>query len=288
ACRFSETPLFQLLLMHPNLSGFPLDSFSFCFFSFFASRVKDELLKYIRNYETLTESVEEPKILLIGQIGAGKSSFFNSVKSIFRGHVTLQAGSGQGDTSMSNLYRTYPVHDGKGGKRLPFVLCDTMGLEQEKNDEGIHKDDIISVIKGHVPDLYEFNPKAPITGYDTRYRHEPSLGDKVHCVVFVINADKMSIPVLVLITKVDEASIIPYQLSLSYSLFFQVTKLGQELGVPMSAISLVRNYSSETDLDWNFDILILNALKQMLRAADDLLDALILQQCNKLYPCTIF
>ncbi|XP_051788926.1 interferon-induced protein 44-like [Erpetoichthys calabaricus] len=260
-------------------------------------QVKNELLQDIRNYETLTESVEEPRILLIGQIGAGKSSFFNSVKSIFRGHVTLQAGSGQGETSVSNLYRIYPVHDGKGGKRLPYILCDTMGLEREQNEDGIHMNDIISVINGHVPDLYEFDPKASITKNDIRYRHEPVLGDKVHCVVFVIDADKMSlinkilrqkfqsirttvhkmgIPVLVLITKVDEACLeVKKDLSKVYwsrYLNEKVTKLGQELGVPMSAISLVRNYSSETDLDWNFDILILNALKQMLRAADDCLD----------------
>uniref|UniRef100_A0A8C4SVJ1 G domain-containing protein n=1 Tax=Erpetoichthys calabaricus TaxID=27687 RepID=A0A8C4SVJ1_ERPCA len=241
-------------------------SFSFCFFSFVTSRVKNELLEDIRNYETLTESVEEPRILLIGQIGSGKSSFFNSVNSVFRGHVIQQAGSGHGETSMSKWYRTYPVHDGKGGKKLPFALCDTMGLEREENEEGIHKDDIISVIKGHVPDLYEFNPKEPITKNDTRYRHAPGLGDKVHCVVFVIDADKLSL--------IDN---ILQQNSLFYSLFFQVTQLGQILGVTVSAISLVKNYSSGTELDQNVDILILKALQQMLRATDACLDEMKLR-----------
>uniref|UniRef100_A0A8C4T3F8 G domain-containing protein n=1 Tax=Erpetoichthys calabaricus TaxID=27687 RepID=A0A8C4T3F8_ERPCA len=277
-------------------------SFSFCFFSFVTSRVKNELLQDIRNYEILTESVEEPRILLIGQIGSGKSSFFNSVNSVFRGHVMQQAGSGHGVNSISTRYRTYKVLNGKGEKMLPFVLCDTMGLEREENREGIHMGDIINVIKGHVPDMYEFNPKAPITEYDVRYRHEPSLGDKVHCVVFVIDADKMSlinnilqqnfiwtlfcypagIPVLVLITKVDEACLEvkkdPSKVSLFYSLFFQVTQLGQILGVPVSAISLVKNYSEETELNQNVDILILRALQQMLRAADACLDEMKLQE----------
>uniref|UniRef100_A0A8C4T4R0 G domain-containing protein n=1 Tax=Erpetoichthys calabaricus TaxID=27687 RepID=A0A8C4T4R0_ERPCA len=266
-------------------------SFSFCFFSFVTSRVKNELLQDIRNYEILTESVEEPRILLIGQIGSGKSSFFNSVNSVFRGHVML----------LSYSYRTYKVLNGKGEKMLPFVLCDTMGLEREENREGIHMGDIINVIKGHVPDMYEFNPKAPITEYDVRYRHEPSLGDKVHCVVFVIDADKMSlinnilqqnfiwtlfcypagIPVLVLITKVDEACLEvkkdPSKVYLSRYLHEKVSGRKQK-AIPVSAISLVKNYSEETELNQNVDILILRALQQMLRAADACLDEMKLQE----------
>ncbi|KAG2458662.1 IF44L protein, partial [Polypterus senegalus] len=70
----------------------------------FSSRIRNELLEEIRNYKTLTESVEEPRILLVGQITAGKSSFFNSLNSVFRGHVMLQAASGYGDTSVSKQF----------------------------------------------------------------------------------------------------------------------------------------------------------------------------------------
>uniref|UniRef100_A0A8C4T285 G domain-containing protein n=1 Tax=Erpetoichthys calabaricus TaxID=27687 RepID=A0A8C4T285_ERPCA len=247
------------------------EDFSFCFFSFVTSRVKNELLQDIRNYEILTESVEEPRILLIGQIGSGKSSFFNSVNSVFRGHVMQQAGSGHGVNSISTRYRTYKVLNGKGEKMLPFVLCDTMGLEREENREGIHMGDIINVIKGHVPDMYEFNPKAPITEYDVRYRHEPSLGDKVHCVVFVIDADKMSLINNILQQKFQRIRSDPY-------FFTKGDSLGQILGVPVSAISLVKNYSEETELNQNVDILILRALQQMLRAADACLDEMKLQE----------
>ncbi|KAG2461692.1 interferon-induced protein 44-like [Polypterus senegalus] len=259
--------------------------------------IRYELLERIRNYKTLTESVEEPRILLIGQIGAGKSSFFNSVNSIFRGHVMLQAIAGYGDTSVSKQYRTYPVQDGKGGKKLPYILCDTMGLEDSDCDEGIHVEDIISVIKGHVPDTYEFNPKAPITRNDRRYREEPSLADKVHCVVYVVEADKISllgqnllkkmksirakvnnmgIPQLVLVTKIDKACPqVRNDLTKVYRsryLYEKVTQLGQMLGVPVSCISPVKNYSIETELNLHVDVLILTALQQMLRAADACFD----------------
>uniref|UniRef100_A0A8C4SUJ3 Interferon-induced protein 44-like n=1 Tax=Erpetoichthys calabaricus TaxID=27687 RepID=A0A8C4SUJ3_ERPCA len=253
--------------------------------SFVTNRVKDELLKEIRFYESLTESVEEPRILLIGQIGAGKSSFFNSVNSTFRGHVILQATSGHGDTSVSKQYRTYPVYDGKGGKRLPYVLCDTMGLEDSDYDEGIRVEDIISVIKGHVPDLYEFNPKAPITRNDKRYRENPSLADKVHCVVFVVEADTISLLGKNLLSKFkiirnELTSIGEYLLSyrdvpLSSPFFLfclQISQLGQILGVPISSISPVKNYSTVTEVSLQVDILLLKALQQMLRAADACFD----------------
>ncbi|XP_039599035.1 interferon-induced protein 44-like, partial [Polypterus senegalus] len=156
----------------------------------FNTSTRNDLLEFIRNYQSLTELVEEPRILLIGQIGAGKSSFFNSVNAVFKGRATFQAMAGHGLVSVSKQYRTYPVEDGRCGKKLPFILCDTMGLEGNSDkEEGIHVDDVISVIRGHVSDLYEFNPKAPITRFDSRYRQEPSLADKVHCVVYVIEAN---------------------------------------------------------------------------------------------------
>ncbi|XP_039591541.1 interferon-induced protein 44-like isoform X1 [Polypterus senegalus] len=296
----------------------------------FSSRIRNELLEEIRNYKTLTESVEEPRILLVGQITAGKSSFFNSLNSVFRGHVMLQAASGYGDTSVSKQYRTYTVLDGKDGRKLPFILCDTMGLEsnqQTKKDnnkghvphmneyrtypvhdrkdgsedsgsfKGILVEDIISVIKGHVPDLYEFNPKAPITRNDRRYREDPRLADKVHCVVYVFDANtvsllnqnqlkkfksiraevnNMGIPLLVLVTKIDEACLeVTKDLTKVYwsrYLYQKVTQLGQVLGVPISSISPVKNYSIETELNLHVDVLILTALQQMLRAADACFD----------------
>ncbi|XP_039591561.1 interferon-induced protein 44-like [Polypterus senegalus] len=194
-------------------------------------------------------------------------------------------------------YRTYPVQDGKGGKKLPFILCDTMGMESTGDENGIHIDDIISVIKGHVPDTYEFNPKAPINRNDKRYRVEPRLADKVHCVVYVVEADKiclmdqnllkkfklfrtevnnMEIPLLVLVTKIDEACPeVKKDLTKVYRsryLYEKVIEVEHMLGAPISSISPIKNYSTETELNLHMDVLILKALQQMLRAADAYLD----------------
>ncbi|XP_028666585.1 interferon-induced protein 44-like [Erpetoichthys calabaricus] len=266
----------------------------------FSVNVRDKRIDEIRKYQTVTELVEDPRILLIGQIGCGKSSFFNSVNSVFRGHVMRQATAGSGETSVSKLYRTYPVFDGKGTKRLPFILCDTMGLEGSSDEAGIHVDDIISVINGHVPDMYEFNPKAPINYRSKCYRENPCLADKVHCIVYVVEASKLSlisevllkkfkfiqsnvnnkgIPQLVMVTKIDEACMeVRNDLTKVYQssyIYEKVTELAKVLGVPLSAISLVKNYAVDFELNLNMDVLILTALQQMLRAVDGCLDEMM-------------
>uniref|UniRef100_A0A8C4SYQ3 Interferon-induced protein 44-like n=2 Tax=Erpetoichthys calabaricus TaxID=27687 RepID=A0A8C4SYQ3_ERPCA len=261
----------------------------------FSRKVKDELLTELRNYET--QSVAKPRILLVGQIGAGKSSFFNSLNSVFRGHVVMQAITGYGETSVSKKFREYSFSDGEGG-RLPYILCDTMGMERTGSEDGIKVEDIISVIKGHISDMYEFNSRAAINCQDRQYQRSPSLKDKVHCVVFVVDANKivnfqeisllkkfkevksevnsLGIPLLVLVTKIDEACIeVQKDLTKVYRsryLHEKVIQLGQMLNIPVSSISLVKNYATETELNLNMDILILKALQQMLRATDAYFD----------------
>uniref|UniRef100_A0A672T2T1 TLDc domain-containing protein n=1 Tax=Sinocyclocheilus grahami TaxID=75366 RepID=A0A672T2T1_SINGR len=89
------------------------------------------LMEKIRNQKPLVMSVSRFRILMIGPVGVGKSSFFNSINSIFMGRMTSKAMSGSAGTSLTTQFRTYPVKDGRGGKPLPFVLCDTMGLEEQ-------------------------------------------------------------------------------------------------------------------------------------------------------------
>ncbi|XP_051788900.1 interferon-induced protein 44-like [Erpetoichthys calabaricus] len=121
----------------------------------FTLQARTELLKEIKRYETLTYEVAEPKILLIGQTKAGKSSFFNSVNSVFRGYPIFQATSSQKQKNISKYCRNYTVLDAKGGKRMPFTFCDIMGLDSSSEGLGIHTKDILRVINGHIQDNYK-------------------------------------------------------------------------------------------------------------------------------------
>ena len=53
--------------------------------------------------------VPQSRILVIGAVGAGKSSFFNTVAGIFRGRVTRQAPSGSAENSITSQVRMMPI-----------------------------------------------------------------------------------------------------------------------------------------------------------------------------------
>uniref|UniRef100_A0A3Q2D4L6 Interferon-induced protein 44-like n=1 Tax=Cyprinodon variegatus TaxID=28743 RepID=A0A3Q2D4L6_CYPVA len=261
----------------------------------FLYRNKKKLMESIQTYKPTVSYVSQARVLLIGPVGAGKSSFFNSINSVFRGHVTSQAISGCSSTSLTTQFRTYSLKAGREGKPLPIVLCDTMGLEDSK-EAGIDIDDIGSIFKGHMPDRYQFNPAAPLPDDAHGYRKSPGIKDKIHCVAYVIDACKVSImptkleekleairkkanllgiPQLVLLTKVDEACpLVKEDLRNIYRSGYIKEIVRILVGVPLSCIVPVKSYSEELELDLNCDILLLSAVIQMLRFVDNYFDEL--------------
>ncbi|XP_067271952.1 interferon-induced protein 44-like isoform X2 [Pseudorasbora parva] len=257
---------------------------------------EDELMESIRNHKPMMTSVSRVRILMIGPVGAGKSSFFNSINSVFMGRITSKAMSGSAGTSLTTQFRTYPVKDGREGKPLPFVLCDTMGLE-EQSGAGLDIDDVSSILQGHVPDRYKFNPIGPYQPDEQKASRPASLQEKIHCVVYVIDATKISlmsskledklaairkkvnslgIAQIVLMTKVDEACPLVegdlQSLYVSSYIKTKVQEVSSRLGVPVSCVLPVKNYSQELELELNCDVLLLTALQQTLNFADDYLD----------------
>uniref|UniRef100_A0A0F8AKR8 Interferon-induced protein 44-like protein n=1 Tax=Larimichthys crocea TaxID=215358 RepID=A0A0F8AKR8_LARCR len=259
---------------------------------------RTKMMESIKVYSPTVSSVSQLRVLLIGPVGAGKSSFFNSINSVFRGHVTSQAIAGSSTSSLTTQFRTYSVRAGRGGKPLPIILCDTMGLE-ENTGAGIDIDDIVNILKGHLPDCYQLNPSVALQSEALGYRKFPQIKDKIHCVAYVIDACKVSImpakleekleairrkvnimgiPQLVLMTKVDEACPFVSQDIRNIYKSSYIKEMMQEasarLGVPLSCIVPVKNYSEELELDPNCDILLLTAIIQMLRFADNYFDEL--------------
>ncbi|XP_044288463.1 interferon-induced protein 44-like isoform X2 [Varanus komodoensis] len=183
---------------------------------------KEKLMNEIRNFKPSWNSVPKFRILFLGPVGAGKSSFFNSVNSVYQGYVTSNAIAGSDSTSVTMQYRNYEVQS-EDGKPVPIIFCDSMGLE-EKEGTGLNIGDVPNILKGHIPDRYQFNPCAVIQPNAPGYVRNPSLKDQIHCVVLIIDgstveilSDKMEqklrqirketkildIPVLAVLTKVD-------------------------------------------------------------------------------------
>ncbi|XP_072562840.1 interferon-induced protein 44-like [Paramormyrops kingsleyae] len=257
---------------------------------------RNDLKQYLLDYKPTIDSVPEARILLIGAITAGKSSFFNSINSIFRDNMTSQAKAGYKGTSLTLKYSTYKVKAGRGGRPLAFLLCDTMGLEADKNG-GVKIEDIESILKGYLPDKYQFNSVQPMKGDDCQACSTLTLKDRIHCVVYVIDASSFAIlpegtktkideirerinftdvPLMVLLTHVDEACPhVDKDLKNVYrSCYIKdlIERTSRCLGIPMLNVLPVKNYCHEIELNDTCDILLLSAMKQMLNFADNYFD----------------
>ncbi|XP_052034912.1 interferon-induced protein 44-like [Apodemus sylvaticus] len=266
-----------------------------------AEQHRGKLLSALRDYRPYEDLTSEVRILLVGPVGSGKSSFVNSVKSAFQGRLTRQAIVGSEESSITKQYRVYSIKDGKSGETLPFMLCDSMGLE-EREDVGLCVDDIPHILKGFVPDRYQFNPCAPFKLKHHTYAATPPLKDRIHCVAFVLDinsvntlSDKMvaklkkirkdvvdcGVGHVALLTNVKDCDEVLddnfVNMTESVTSLNEVQNVRHMLNVPIGNILMVSNYASELRLEPMKDVLILAALRQMLRAADDAFADLPLQ-----------
>lgn len=262
--------------------------------------LRNNLLDALRNYKPYGDLVHQTRVLLLGPIGAGKSSFVNSVKSVFKGSITHQALVGCDRNGISDKYRTYSIMSKNDSGPLPFLLCDSLGLSE---NGGLHTDDICHILKGHTPDRYQFDFMKPITSNHPNYIHDPLLKDRIHCVVFVFDISsfnllscelvakikqirrdliKHGILHLALLTHVDSLDwITKGDLIDVYNCSPVKAKLGafhRLFGFALSDILVVSNYDSEWQLDTVKDMLILSALKEILYTANGFLEDLPLNK----------
>ncbi|XP_076153665.1 interferon-induced protein 44-like [Alosa pseudoharengus] len=263
----------------------------------------NEMKKNLRKLQLKNPAVEHLRILVIGPVRAGKSSFIQSVKSMFKNRMvnaacTVAAG---GCTRYTKKFTTNQFEDERGNI-LPFVISDVMGL----GDSGVHPKDIISALKGHLKEGYTFNPVRPCSEEDTGYNSSPTLNDKVHCLVFVIPLDNFTannsyadertphqgliktmqdiqhkacdlrIPQVVILTKVDLAC--PHvkedikHVYRSQTIRQKAQACSDVLEIPISDIFLVKNYHEEKQLNPDMDAVLLFTLRDILNYANDFVE----------------
>ncbi|KAI7811113.1 interferon-induced protein 44 isoform X2 [Triplophysa rosa] len=251
--------------------------------------VQDLLIK-VNDFQPGNSEVDTLRILLHGPVGAGKSSFINSVDTALQGHITnrvpTDAISGKSFTLECKTYNLTKCTTGF----YPFTFTDIMGIQAT---EGIQTDDIIKILHGHIKNDYVFNPVRPITKEDSKYDKHSSLKDKIHCLVSVFPANQISsipedvlrkmrevrekardmgIPQVIIMTKVDEiCPLVKENLEKVYTskkIKEKVKECSVRLGITESYIYPVKNYHEEDATVTKIDILILKALLNIVNFAN--------------------
>ncbi|XP_047658831.1 interferon-induced protein 44-like isoform X2 [Tachysurus fulvidraco] len=232
---------------------------------------KDRIEQKLRTFKLKGTSAQFVRILVVGEVGAGKSSFINSVNNALQGRITSGALVDKaGGTSFTKKYKTHYI-EAEDGSNLPFVFNDIMGLEDRES--GANTQDIIRAIYGLLEEGHKFD--AHVT--EIKYRSNPNVEDQTTCLVNIIAADKISMMKDGVIDKLKK-----------------IRQAGTERNMPQviimtrpdSACPLVqqdlrkiytsqkikeKNYHEEIDTDDDMDLLILKALDQIVHIAADAL-----------------
>eukprot|EP00092_Neocalanus_flemingeri_P016618 GFUD01017979.1.p1 GENE.GFUD01017979.1~~GFUD01017979.1.p1 ORF type:complete len:287 (-),score=66.81 GFUD01017979.1:202-1062(-) len=248
--------------------------------------VCESLKQKIAKHEELLQQANMKcfNVLLVGQISAGKSSLFNTVDSSYSDHVTHRADAGSTEGSLTTRYQMHKV------KELKFKFCDSMGLEG--GNTGLTVGDVGMIMDGHA--RHEAELEGGLGKQSDGYNPSPTVSDQIHCVAVVIDAERISLMdeklvdkikgvrreanrrslnPIVLLTGIDaickETGKDTTKVFLSKSVKEKVQEVSNKFGINENMIHPVRNYVDQTETELGIDILMLLALQQILRCAQD-------------------
>ncbi|XP_053403957.1 interferon-induced protein 44-like [Mercenaria mercenaria] len=226
-------------------------------------------------------NVKQYNILLVGVIGSGKSSFYNTLATIFSGKVTHPAVTRASPTSVTNKVENYDLKS-ENGTKLKIRITDIRGFEDKRGLTG----ELECLLNGKLPTDYQFTAKPG--AFENDLRTNVTLNDEIHLVCFVsgnTNFDALPItlrehidaikeiinnkglPTAVIVTKCDELCPLlsenvdhVYKCSKARD---SVKKVAEFYGEAKTKVFPVVNYVDKEKTDIGIDRLAVQALHGM-------------------------
>ncbi|KAK3084893.1 hypothetical protein FSP39_020937 [Pinctada imbricata] len=228
--------------------------------------------RFIQNYRPVAGK-EHVNILLLGPIGTGKSSFFNTLDTSLSSSdaVKRRAGAGSETHSYTTVFHVYRL---ESEETLKFRICDCRGIESARS---IPTEDVLAILDGHMKSGYESDDDAilAVDGFMT----SQDKGFFKSGIEALKHPWKKYIGQLVLLSKTDQCvKVLESQIHktfLSTDVKKSVESFAHSFGLPVSSVLPMKNYCTEVLKQTEVDILALFNLKQILGVANDSLANLV-------------
>uniref|UniRef100_A0A8L0DT76 G domain-containing protein n=1 Tax=Oncorhynchus mykiss TaxID=8022 RepID=A0A8L0DT76_ONCMY len=187
---------------------------------------RETLMESISSYKPDCEALSEARVLLLGTVGVGKSSFISSVQSVFTGRFT---------NCFGHILQLFNIRGQSPEQPTALVLCDVMGLGDGET-AGLTLHDTLAIIKGHAPEGHKVHEGERTQVPPVCVRQRASIGSRVS---YISELSNRGVHQVALLTQLDKVRVVQAL-----------------LGMSTSYIVPVKNYSSELDVDENTDIYI--------------------------------
>lgn len=157
----------------------------------FSQEAKNQLLENIEEL-VYPQHCKDINLLVIGHIGSGKSALVNTFFTVLRNNgqlAIIAPPSPQNKASVTPMLHEIVLQNIPGTKTLRVYDC--RGILPDKSGENknaVFMKDLQKVIEGNVVKDYRFDENCEIQENDDCYNNNPTISDKMHCVLFVVNA----------------------------------------------------------------------------------------------------